>query len=101
MHFNGQKSSRVSEQLLLTSQSFWLKCKKRVAFVVFIKFKYKSLPTGLADLNKSQTLEIYLVDLFVLNITYFEILKNHQYNAFAGSGSILLMRGFLIFAKGK
>ena len=67
MHFNGQTFSRVSEKLSFTSQYFGKNVKnhlfeeKKVVLVVFIEFKYKSLPSGLADLNKSQTLEISLV----------------------------------------
>ena len=73
MHFNGQKSSRVSEQFSYTSQ-FVVKMQKNVtlfeekrfACVVFIEFKYKLLQTGLADLNKSQTLET-LLSIFFFN----------------------------------
>ena len=85
MYFSGQTFSSVFKQFSFTSKFFGLKMQKQlfkkkiVLRVVFIKFTFRWLQTGLSDLKKHQTIEILLMVVF---LRIFKMLQVHIFRDF-------------------
>ena len=92
MHFNGKTLSSVFEQFSFTSKFFWVKDakidfhkEKMVMRVVFIKFTFRWLQTGLSDLKNTKQWKFCLWFIFYAFLKcyifhfFFEIFEIHQY----------------------